>query len=166
MAKPIVDLKRSIWDEEKSDPSKGEYVFTNKVYYRNRDFAEGYIHPFKLKWCKYSENETARPFASFHRWKQKFRATPVVVGDDYWPEGYAPNAEGYYTDLDLILVKIPIEVHVKHRKEAVRRSEMAGKSVKAQFKQEAKNAGTDVPDDDVDAEAERTLREIRSMGGV
>ena len=58
MARKMIDLKRSKWDKKESDPSKGDYRFTNIVYYNNKDFREGYIHPYKLKWCKYSEQDT------------------------------------------------------------------------------------------------------------
>jgi hypothetical protein len=149
MAKPIIDLKRSKWDTKKSDPSKGEYVFETKVYYRNRDFQEGYIHPFKLKWCKYSENDYPRPFASFNKWKLEFQAKPVVAGkDDYWPEGFPPDTNGYYVDQDLILVKIPIEVHVEKRREAIRRSEMEVKRIRKDQEAVATKMGAALTADD------------------
>ena len=164
MAKPIVDLKRSVWDKKKSDPSKGEYVFEKIVYYRNRDFAEGYIHPYKLKWCKYSENDYPRPFSTFNKWKMNYKATPVTVGDDYWPEGFVPDNSGYYVNLDLILVKIPIEEHMKHRKEAVRRSEMAVKNVKKNFVQDVRKAGIEIDEDMLEEELDRRNREFQTFG--
>lgn len=157
MAIPIVDLKRSVLDEKESDPKKGQYTFKKKVYYRNQDFKEGYIHPFKLKWCKYSENDHPRPFSSFIEWKMKYKATPVVVGDDYWPEGYIPDTEGKYVHIDLVLVKIPIEEHMKHKREAAYRAKMNEKNVAKEFKSKLKNIGAEVQD-------EYLPEEIRGLG--
>ena len=164
MAKKIIDLKRSDWDKKKSDPSKGQYVFFRKVYYKNRDFREGYIHPFKLKWCKYSEHDYPRPFYSFHKWQKLYKATAVVPGDDYWPEDFAPDAEGKYIDMDLMLVKIPIEVHMEHRKRAVQKAELAVKSVKKQFVDDAKKSGIDIPEEIIEEEIDRMARESKQLG--
>lgn len=158
MAKPIVDLKRSDWDKKNSDPSKGQYVFNNKVYYKNKDFREGYIHPYKLKWCKYSEHDYPRPFYSFHKWQKLYKATYVVVGDDYWPEDFEPDTENKYVDMDLVLVKIPIEVHMEHRKRSVQKAELAVKSVKKEFLDEAKKSGIEVAEDVIEEEMERAKR--------
>lgn len=164
MSQPIVDLKRSTWDEDASDPKKGEYVFEDKVYYRNKDFREGYIHPYKLKWCKYSENDYPRPFSTYNKWKTKYKATPVIVGDDYWPEGYIPDNENKYVDQDLVLVKIPIEVHVKDRKEAIRRADMQAMNVKKEFVDSTKKAGLDIPEEVIEEEIDRMKREIGRSG--
>lgn len=164
MAKPIVDLKRSDWDRKKSDPSKGHYVFNRKVYYKNRDFREGYIHPYKLKWCKYTEYDYPRPFATLDKWKKLFKATPVVVGDDYWPEDYVPDTEGKYVDMDLVLVKIPIEVHIEHKRRAHQKSELESMSVKKQFVDETKKAGIDIPEDVIEEQIERMRKESRALG--
>ena len=164
MSRPIVDLKRSDWDRKKSDPDKGKYVFNKKVYYKNRDFKEGYIHPFKLKWCKYTEYDYPRPFATYDLWQKRYKATPVVIGDDYWPEDERPDNEGKYVDRDLVLVKIPIEVHIEHRKRAVQKSEMQSRSVKKQFVDETKKAGIDIPEEVIDEEIERMKKEARVFG--
>lgn len=164
MAKPIVDLKRSVWDKEKSNPEKGEYVFEKKVYYKNRDFREGYIHPFKIKWCKYSENDYPRPFSSYIMWQHKFEATPVVVGDDYWPEGFVPDSEGKYTYLDLVCVKIPIEKHLATKKEAVRRAHMQVKSIKKNFVDSTKKAGMAIDEDVLEEEFEKMSKDMGITG--
>jgi len=163
MAIPLfVDLKRSEWDREKSKPENGEYHFTNVVYYKSKDFKEGYIHPFKLKWCKYSEQDYPRPFASFHKWQNEFKATLLVVGDDYWPETLIPDADGKYILSDIVAVKIPIEVHLEHRKRAVEKSERQARSIKQQFKVDAKRAGVDVEDSVVEKELTKLRREMES----
>ena len=155
MSKPIVDLKRSVWDRKKSRPDLGKYVFEKKVYYKNSDFTQGYIHPYKLKWCKYSEYDRPRPFATLDKWKKLFKASFVVVGDDYWPEDYIPDAEGKYVDMDLVLVKIPIEVHIEHRKRASQKAALEAKGPKQRFVSDTKKAGIDIPEDIIDEEIER-----------
>jgi len=164
MAKPIIDLKRSDWDEKKSDPSKGQYVFNKKVYYKNKDFKEGYIHPYKLKWCKYSEHDYPRPFCSLHKWQKIYKATFVTVGDDYWPEDFVPDTEGKYVDMDLVLVKIPIEVHIEHRKRAVKKAELESRSVKKQFVDDTRKMGIDIPEEVIEEEIDRMQRESKEFG--
>jgi hypothetical protein len=164
MAKPIVDLKRSDWDKRKSDPSKGQYVFNKKIYYKNKDFQEGYVHPYKIKWCKYSEYDYPRPFSSYHKWQKVFKATPLTIGDDYWPEDFVPDAEGKYVDMDLVCVKIPIEVHVEHRKRQKEKSELQSMSVKKEFTDKTKEAGIDIPEDVIEEEMERIKKESRALG--
>lgn len=159
MADPIVDLKRSEWDREKSKPEDGNYFFTKKIHYKNKDFKEGYIHPYKLKWCKYSEQDYPRPFQTLYDWKLKFKAELVTVGDDYWPEGHIPDAEGKYVKGDLVFVKIPIKEHMKHRKAAVALSERQVKSVKQKFKSDMKKQGTDIPDEWMEEEIDRMAKE-------
>jgi len=165
MSYPIVDLKRSEWDREKSKPENGDYIFTTKVYYKNADFGKGYIHPYKIKWCKYSEQDYPRPFATLHKWKLEFKAEILTLGDDYWPEGHVPDAEGKYVEGDLVCVKIPIAEHMKTRKAAVRKSELEAKGVKQKFQAKMKQAGADIPDEWMQEKMERMKKEER-LGGV
>ena len=139
-------------------------MFIKKVYYKNRDFQEGYIHPYNIKWCKYSEYDYPRPFASYHKWQKVFKATPVVVGDDYWPEDFIPDAEGKYVDMDVVCVKIPIEVHVEHRKRQKEKSELQARSVKKEFVDKTKEAGIEIPEEVIDEEIDRIKREARGLG--
>ena len=163
MAYPIVDLKRSEWDEKMSKPEMGEYYFTKKVFYKTKDFKEGYIHPFKIKWCKYSEQDYPRPFATLHKWKLEFKAEKLTVGDDYWPDGHVPDAEGKYVTGDLVCVKIPIEDHIKTRKAAVELSERQSRSKKATFQGEMKADGADIPAEWTEKKEEQTRRELEGI---
>ena len=163
MAYPIVDLKRSEWDAEKSNPEMGEYHFTKKIYYKTKDFREGHIHPFKIKWCKYSEQDYPRPFATLYEWKLKFKAELLQVGDDYWPDGHVPDAEGKYVTGDLVCVKIPIREHVKKRREAAELSERMGKSMKSTFQGEMRSEGADIPEEWAEEKGERTRKELEGI---
>jgi len=164
MAYPIVDLKRSEWDAEKSNPEMGEYYFTKKVYYLTKDFKEGYIHPFKIKWCKYSEQDYPRPFATLHSWKLSFGAELLTVGDDYWPDGHVPDAEGKYVTGDLVCVKIPIEKHVATRRAAVKKSDDFAKNSKARFLAEMQADGASQGERLLEEEEERMKKEAEMEG--
>ena len=107
----FVDLKRSTWDEKKSNRKKGEYVFQNKVYYRNSDFTKGYVHPYKLRWSKYAKTEYPRPFASWEKDQIVFKATFITTKDDYWPEGLIPDAETRKAGIDVPKEVIDAEVN-------------------------------------------------------
>ena len=160
----FVDLKRSEWDRKESDPEKGVYAITKKVYYKNKDFKEGYIHPWKLKWCKFTEFDVPRPFYTYELWRVQFKAQFLTTKDDYWPEGLAPDVEGKYVFGDLVAVKIPIEIHVAKKKEAVAKSERQAGAVKKKFEDEAKREGINLPEGEMDEEAERLRREGDTMG--
>lgn len=164
--RPIIDLKRSQWDRKKSDPKKGRYDFQKIVYYKTRDFQEGYIHPYKLKWCKYSEKDYPRPFAKYQEWMVKYKnaMSMVKVGDDYVPEGVFPDAEGKYVDGDLVLVKIPIELHMEDRRRAVELSERQASGMRKQFQHEMKQEGADIPEQWTEDRSERMRKEIDIAG--
>jgi hypothetical protein len=166
MFRKIIDLKRSEWDEKKSDRKKGLYDFKKIVYYKNKDFRDGYIHPYKLKWCMYSEKEYPRPFATLDEWKVKYKhaMTEVDIKDDYVPEGVRPNANGHYIDGDLILVKIPIELHMAERKQAWELSERQASGMKKAFQSDMRREGADIPDQWTEDRADRTRREIEDIG--
>jgi len=161
---PIVDLKRSEWDRRKSNPKMGEYYFDKKVMYKNKDFKEGIIHPYKIKWCKYSEQDYPRPFATLYEWKLEFGAELLTVGDDYWPDGWVPDAEGKYVRGDLVCVKIPIGKHMQKRREASDLAERMGRSMKSTFKGEMKQEGADIPDEWIDDKEEKTRKEFERYG--
>jgi len=163
----IIDLKRSIWDKKKSDPKKGQYALTKIVYYKLKDFQDGYIHPYRLKWCKYSEKDYPRPFAKYQEWMVKYKnaMSMVLVGDDYVPEGVYPDAEGKYVDGDLVLVKIPIELHMAERKRAVDMSERQASGMRKQFQDEMRQVGADIPEQWTEERARR-MREDIDVGGI
>jgi hypothetical protein len=62
-----------------------------------------------------------------------------MVGDDYWPDGHVPDAEGKYITGDLVCVKIPIEKHIEKRREASDLADRMGRSVKTTFDSEIRD---------------------------
>ena len=153
----FVDLKRSSWDEKKSDRKKGHYEFKNKVYYRNKDFSEGYIHPYKLKWCRYEPSEHYR---SVRTWEVKYKSSFLTTQDDYWPEGLTPDTEGKYVFMDLVAVKIPIEVHMAKRKADVERADRQARAVRDRWKAQTEQGGVGGVDDVVEKQVERMHKEM------
>jgi len=160
----FVDLKRSTWNEKKSNRKNGEYDISNKVYYRNRDFKEGYVHPYKLKWCKFSENDYPRPFITWETWKIQYKAMFLTAKDDYWPEGMSPDTEGKYVFGDLVAVKIPIEIHMEHKRRAVEKSEREARAVKKAFETEMDQAGVRVSPKTIEDKMDRVREDARDIG--
>lgn len=111
--KQMVDLRRSAYDKERSTPKDGKYVWTKKVYLSSKDYKDDQTRPkFKYRWVAYDSRDD---FASFNHWRMNYQATPVDYKDEateVYPEPLVPNAEGHYRYMDMILMKIPIEVEV------------------------------------------------------
>lgn len=135
----------------------GTYEFTKKIYYKNKDFAVGYVHPYKLKWCKY---EPSNGYRDLRLWEIKYKATPLTVKDEYWPEGIPPDAEGKYVFGDVVAVKIPIEEHMLTRKAAVELADRKARSVNDQFEADAQKDGVYYDKENMKEEAERVKRDI------
>ena len=152
----FVDLKRSTWNEKKSNRKNGEYDISNKVYYRNRDFREGYIHPYKLKWCRYTTLDNP-PYASWEVDKIRFKAAFLTFKDDYWPEGIPPDSEGKYVFRDVVAAKIPIQEWVQHKKQAKDLSERQSRDAR-------RMPDRDAVQEDVSDEVERMVGETRDLG--
>lgn len=94
----IVDLNRSDWDKERSDPKNGIYYFTSKVYIKTSDYFDAASRPSHI--LKFIDAERLPDYRS------KFGASPVTTSDPYWPEPMVPNADGKYIYIDAMLVKI------------------------------------------------------------
>jgi hypothetical protein len=108
----VIDLKRSKWNKEKSNPRLGIYAFDKKVYVVSSDYTDPKTMPrYRLAWVRWDSRED---FASVAEWKSQHQATFVNWEDeDFWPEGLTPNASGNYVFQDVVLMKIPISVWVE-----------------------------------------------------
>jgi hypothetical protein len=123
----IVDLNRSKWDKENSEPGRGFYIFTEKVYLKKSDYNDATSRPaYYLKFVDYCDGENTDNFKSY---VMNYEASPVTTSDPYWPEPLSPNAEDRYVFKDTILVKIPfalwLEKKLKDKKEAARGGEIS-----------------------------------------
>jgi len=137
--KTIVDLKRSKWDKERSDKSKGRYYFTEKVYVKTSDYRDDAIRPgYVFSFVGYDEQD---PQSGFSYWQMHYAAEPVTEADDYWPEPLKPNENGHYKFIDSILIKVPTEVWVNKVLEDRGRYDKSAKGLQKSFQDTAKAAG-------------------------
>ena len=129
----IIDLRKTPWDAEKSNPEKGEYVFTGpKQYYKPLGKEEEYKVGFILRY--------APPYREITMSEAMYGITPVRAVDKmYMPEGVRPNAEGYFQVGDVILAKEPKISYLARRKQSVEMSTGGQKAAMDKFKVEAKN---------------------------
>lgn len=135
----IVDLKRSTWDKEKSDPSKGRYRFTKKVYVKNSDYDDRATRPrWVFIWNRW---EKANDYLEFKEWEQFYDAEAVKAGDDYWPEPLSPKADGTYQWKDSILMKVPLLVWLRKKAEDAARYDKQRESLQGEFDRLAESHG-------------------------
>lgn len=113
LKKHMVDLKRSEYDKERSSPKDGRYIWINKVYFSPKDYKDSNTRlRNKYRWVAYDDKND---FAQYNHWRMSYQATPVDYKDvetELYPEPLVPNAEGHYRYMDMILMKIPLEVEV------------------------------------------------------
>jgi len=143
----IVDLNQSEWDKDRSEPEKGRYYFTKKVYSKSSDYRDDAIRPkHVLKWIMYDK---AEDFATMNHYRSKYNAETVIAGDPYWPEPLVPDSEGKYVfPPDTILVKIPLEIWVEKllldKQNAKRGHEMADRQFKSETMAESAELDVDI----------------------
>lgn len=145
----IVDLKRSVWDKEKSDPTKGKYKFTKKVYLKSSDYDDKTIRPrYVMIWNRWDK---INDYLEFKEWEQFYDAEAVKVGDDFWPEPLTPKADGTYQWKDAILMKVPLLVWLRKKAEDSARYDTQRKALTDQFNSLAAQSGAklDMMEDDV-----------------
>jgi len=136
----IVDLRRSEWDKQKSDPSSGKFVFTGKkVYVRNEDYLKkGIRHKYRLEWVQYDPQGGLTMLKTY---QYQLGADFVVAGKDpYWPEGLEPDAEGHYRFMDTVLMKIPLDRWTEKRKREIDRANREADNVRRAFKRRVSEA--------------------------
>lgn len=137
----FVDLKRSEWDKEKSDPKKGKYVnFTKKVYINYRDKTT--LPLWFLSWCRYDPHNDFRDLI-----RDKFSKgyVEVVASEDDWvyPEPLTPDENGWYRfpGGDLILMKRPLIEELKDRLAAKAQSDKAAAATLRSFEADVRRQG-------------------------
>jgi hypothetical protein len=139
ITKHIVDLRRSKWDKERSDKSKGHYYFTEKVYVKNSDYRDDLIRPaYVFSFVGYDKQD---PQSGFAYWQMHYGAEAVTEADEYWPEGLAPNGDGHYKLIDSILVKVPTEIWVQKVMDDRGKYDKSAENLQKSFTESAKAAG-------------------------
>ena len=135
----LVDINHSVIDKDNSKPEIGQYEFVEKKYVTYQDPE---VRPtWYFSWCRYVPQNN---YAEFNEWNWRWKFSKVVVEDGFWPEGLAPDANGAYTNGDLILVKCPLSEYIKRRKHEIGLSEKSTKTVLDRFKNETKAAGVNL----------------------
>jgi len=138
----IIDVKRSEFDKEKSDPAKGKFVWKKKVFISYKS-PETRPH-FKFSWNRNHEWAIAD-------WQNKWPGCSFVEPqDNYVPIGLTPNADNHYTFKDVVLMKIPIEEYVNQRKAEIMESEKRPGIIKGMLRDEYRNLGVSVSDSELD----------------
>lgn len=111
----IVDLKRSVIDEKKSDPKKNRYVFIKKHVADKETFAAENIW---FSWCLYIPKEAGGEM--YEGWRLD-GWEPVRRGEDpYYVEGATPHADGYWTFKDVILMKCTLDDEAKRGEQRIK----------------------------------------------
>jgi hypothetical protein len=138
----FVDMIHSKWDKQKSNPKKGQYVFTDKKYVEYGD--EGRRLDYFFRWNRNHPDDIAN-------WKDRWNFSLVNASDKLvWVEGKAPDEEGHYVHGDVILMKIRIEDYIAKRKPEIERSEFARKRMFEGFNRDAQQAGRAAPQEMVE----------------
>lgn len=139
LKKRMIDLRRSEYDKERSSPKDGKYVWSKKVYFKPEDNKDAKSRMnFKYRWVAYDSNND---FAQFNHWRMNFEATPVDYKEpstEVYPEPLVPNVEGHYRYMDMILMKIPMEIEVDRQIENRARYDKAREGLDKKFQSEVK----------------------------
>jgi hypothetical protein len=143
--KHMVDLRRSSFDKERSTPKDGKYFWNNKVYLQSKDYKDDQTRPdFVYRWVAFDEKDD---FVNFNHWKMKYGAVAVDYKDpmnEVYPEPLTPSVEGYYRYMDMILMRIPLEVMVDDKIANMKQYDKAREGLDRKFKSEAAAEGAEV----------------------
>lgn len=113
----FIDLKKSVIDEEKSNKKKGVYLFKKKVLYDRNDNPK-----YAYKWVQTRAD-------NIQRWTYAYQAEFVKAGEEIYPAPLSTNADGNYQlpGGDLVLMRIPIDVWLDKKMQAVKKSDKASR---------------------------------------
>lgn len=124
----IVDLRRSVVNEEKSDRKKMRLVFDKKTYVVTADYKDAHVRPpYKFEWG--AKDKDGYGVLTYQHMGYEF----VTPEDDFWPEGAILDAENHYVFKDAILMKCPLDVWLKRRARDIDKSNRGPKAVKESF---------------------------------
>ena len=127
----FIDMERSKIDEERSKPAKGIYFFKGEpVVITNESYKHAETCPdFVYKWGRHTEDGR-----SLNKWIFQYGWDFVTHGEDkIYPQGAQLDAEGHWIFSDGVLMKLPLEVHMKRRARELKAIDDAQKARKRQF---------------------------------
>jgi hypothetical protein len=132
----IVDLNRSVIDEEKSDTKRGRLFFKKKTYIVDATYKDAQTRPpHKLEWAALDrmghsgEDDNSAGVQTYFGMGYDF----VTKNDPYYPEGATLNAEGHYVFMDAILMKCDFIAWLKRRARDMDKSNKAPQRAREAF---------------------------------
>lgn len=127
----IIDMERSVIDEERSEPENGLYFFKEKVVISDKSYRDaGTCPPDVLKWGTMTEDGR-----QIRKWRLTYHFDFVVHKEDpYYPEGAELDAEGHWIYGDAVLMKCPLELYMQRKQKDMKRAEDAKKAKGRQFR--------------------------------
>ena len=132
----IVDLKRSVIDEGKSDRKKNRFFFKKRVYVADADYKDAQTRPaYKFEWAALDNMSRSDPAEDSAGVQTYFgMGYDFVTKDDpYYPEGAILDSEGHYVFKDAILMRCDFGAWLKRRARDIDRSNKAPKRTRDAF---------------------------------
>ena len=132
----IVDLNRSVIDEDKSDKKNRRLFFKKRVFVTDADYKDAQTRPpYKFEWAALDQIGHSKPDEDSSGVQSYFSMGYdfVTREDPYYPEGATRNAEGHWVFKDAILMKCDFGEWLKRRAVDIDRSNKASKRTRDAF---------------------------------
>lgn len=127
----IIDMERSVIDEERSEPENGLYFFKEKVEITDKSYKDASLcPPDVLKWGTMTPDGR-----QIRKWRLVFHYDFVVHKEDpYYAEGAELDSEGHWIFGDAILMKCPLDIHMQRKLGDMKKAEDNLKAKGRQFR--------------------------------
>jgi len=126
----IVDIKKSKVDWELSDPEKGKYQFKGKPVYIDYKSDGAPLPDHKVQWINQNHIDTYKYDYDYELVRHQDKL--------YWPEGFEPNAEGWYQYKDTRLMMCPAHLYIERKKANIMKSINAARGKMRALQEEAR----------------------------
>lgn len=141
----IIDKKYSKFDEKRSDPKKGKYVWLSEVYIDRRGFNRDKEWFFTTS--LYDPKNGCQHFLGE---RTMYGYEPLEAEGQFIPKGAILNADGYWQFKDLVFVKLPLMEHLKRREMDINIASKAATNMVKELHQQFKDEGAALPDAEID----------------
>ena len=124
----IIDKRFSEYDEKKSDPKKGKYVWLKETKYRDSLKDKSRLPEHWISWGRKTEegwdlmDQTTRLTFTF-----------VELNDPYFPPGAQLDENDHWVYKDAIMMKCPLRDYIERRKHDIEASESAVSAKRREF---------------------------------
>jgi len=156
----IIDMNRSIVDEERSEPENGLYFFKEKVSITDKSYKDAATCPDDvLKWGVMTEDGR-----QIRKWRLVYNFDFVVHKEDpYYPEGAELDGEGHWIFGDAILMKCPLELHMQRKQKDLKTAEDSKKAAGRQFRSAVAKDVRDAAMSEEELEPYLTPKDIKNI---